>query len=392
MVKKSATNDQQECNARRKHSSHASSRSADAHAAAHADYISKSAVHCEDVSMVVKHHNADMSQGAPQKEKKKKRLVIPPVRPLKPPEYKKGPRKSSSGGILNSGQKLAMGDRMTFEAALVIKDELEKVSVPARSALGIWVDCHGTPMVAYFGDEHGVPDRIICDKHYETQQLFALQPKLLMGSPDQCHEDDFKDQDFVLGKSKATLVPSADLMGSTNGSNSARRHIQTATIVYADNELTDLLTQYVKVAFPEKYAALSSSTRAGRWVGTPIESAEDHGGIFLGCATLWKLQTFLHLDGKDFLCVILSSGKYTGGEALFPDLSLKLKYSPGHVIVFQSEALYHATAKWKALPMDQEDIFTPGKVTWVYFSPADVVKKLQDKENNWFLQTAGGVI
>ncbi|KAG0704417.1 hypothetical protein DFH29DRAFT_873833 [Suillus ampliporus] len=108
MVKKSATNDRQERNAHQKHSSHAGSRPADAHAAAHTDYISKSAVHCEDVSTAVKHHNADMSQGAPQKEKKKKRLIIPPVRPSKPPGYKKGPQKSSSGRIPNAGQKLAM--------------------------------------------------------------------------------------------------------------------------------------------------------------------------------------------------------------------------------------------------------------------------------------------
>lgn len=86
-----------------------------------------------------------------------------------------------------------------------------------------------------------------------------------------------------------------------------------------------------KVAFPREFEALEASFAAGTWIGTPLPDGPGGvkhplpGGVFLGRATLWKLQTGLHLDKKDFLCAITNSGSFTGGEALIPDFFRKFR-------------------------------------------------------------------
>jgi hypothetical protein len=55
----------------------------------------------------------------------------------------------------------------------------------------------------------------------------------------------------------------------------------------------------------------------------------------LATATLFKLQTGLHHDRENYWCVIVTDGLHLSGEALFPDLGLKLK-----LVLFSVPGLY----------------------------------------------------
>lgn len=81
-----------------------------------------------------------------------------------------------------------------------------------------------------------------------------------------------------------------------------------------------------------KFQHLEASFKAGAWIGTPLPNGPSNfvfplpGGVFLGRATLWKLQTGLHIDKDDYLCAITCSGSYDGGNAIFPDITTKLMF------------------------------------------------------------------
>lgn len=121
------------------------------------------------------------------------------------------------------------------------------------------------------------------------------------------------------------LVPSSDLHSTSSGS------VVTQALLFADEDLTGLLREMTRVAFPKEFKALESSFAAGSWIGTPLPNGPKGfkfplpGGVFLGRATLWKLQTGLHLDKKDYLCAITNSGSFEGAEALLPDFVTKLR-------------------------------------------------------------------
>ena len=62
------------------------------------------------------------------------------------------------------------------------------------------------------------------------------------------------------------------------------------------------------------------------------------------------------------------------------------------MIIFRSSALYHAVAKWTPLEMKRDDIFTPGRISWVYFNHRYIVEALEHKPKGWFTRTAGGFL
>ncbi|KAH8074945.1 hypothetical protein BXZ70DRAFT_911532 [Cristinia sonorae] len=68
------------------------------------------------------------------------------------------------------------------------------------------------------------------------------------------------------------------------------------------------------------------------------------GGPNIGRVTLKDLQTVLHHDDIDEMCVVFSVGKYKGGEFLLPDLCMKFKYTPGDLVFFLSQVLWHMVA------------------------------------------------
>jgi hypothetical protein len=39
--------------------------------------------------------------------------------------------------------------------------------------------------------------------------------------------------------------------------------------------------------------------------------------------------------------------------------------------------------------MEPDDLFIPGRISWVYFSHNQVVELLEDKPKGWFKSTAG---
>lgn len=98
-------------------------------------------------------------------------------------------------------------------------------------------------------------------------------------------------------------------------------------LVYADDAITDLLDKYMEQVFPKEYAELKVSSERGKWVKEYLPAGTKlNGGVFLGRVTLYKLQTALHMDGGDYLCVSFCGGDFEGGEGLFPDLKMKFRY------------------------------------------------------------------
>lgn len=65
-------------------------------------------------------------------------------------------------------------------------------------------------------------------------------------------------------------------------------------------------------------------------------------------------------------------------------------YKPRHVIIFRSSALYHEVTEWTPAIMKREDIFTPGRAAYVYFTHQNVVDLLKDKPIGWFEKTGCG--
>jgi hypothetical protein len=42
--------------------------------------------------------------------------------------------------------------------------------------------------------------------------------------------------------------------------------------------------------------------------------------------------------------------------------------------------------------MRRDDIFTPGRISWVYFNHRFIVEELEHKPKGWFVSTAGGFL
>lgn len=134
----------------------------------------------------------------------------------------------------------------------------------------------------------------------------------------------------------------------------------------------------------------------------------NYGGPFMGRAILWKLLVGPHRDSRDFICAIYNSGSYEGAAAVFPDIGVKLRYvqlslyssqadslicpsyGTGELIIFRSDALWHAVEDWKPKPMRHDDILTPGRVAWVHFIHKAAVDRFKDKSSNWNVLTSSG--
>lgn len=88
--------------------------------------------------------------------------------------------------------------KANFMDAYLMKVALESPDIPARSESVICHDRNGKPMLAYFGDDHGVPESILRRKHYHTQLLFHQQPKPItkQANADNRHLGDITDPVF----------------------------------------------------------------------------------------------------------------------------------------------------------------------------------------------------
>ncbi|KAH8084936.1 hypothetical protein BXZ70DRAFT_1080354 [Cristinia sonorae] len=137
----------------------------------------------------------------------------------------------------------------------------------------------------------------------------------------------------------------------------------------ADDEITYPMRGLLKSLFPEQYQRMD---KAARHVPLPRLPP----GPFAGRVTLNNLQTVLHKDSLDELCVVFNTGKYIGGEFLSPDTGIKFKYAPGHTAAFLSQYLWHAVAPWKPATMEPEDLFPPGRISRVYTTHCCTIKKM----------------
>ena len=90
--------------------------------------------------------------------------------------------------------------------------------------------------------------------------------------------------------------------------------------------------------------------------------------------------------GGSCICLILTSA---WREYIFIFLCLCLtlyaRYKPGDIVIFRSPYLFHAIGPWMPGRMGPNDTCTPGRVSWVHFTHADVHEKLQGKKEGYFL-------
>lgn len=71
---------------------------------------------------------------------------------------------------------------------------------------------------------------------------------------------------------------------------------------------------------------------------------------------------------------------------MYPKLTDYSRYAPGDIVIFRSPYLYHGISPWIPSPMVPSNTCTPGRVSWVHFTHADVVEKLWNKPANYLVK------
>ena len=121
---------------------------------------------------------------------------------------------------------------------------------------------------------------------------------------------------------------SSDLNGSSSAKEEKRKEEfdTTAPLLYADENIVDLIEHYIKLFLPGLYKKLKKAFERGHWVKSELPpGTRVAGGCLLGRVTLYKLQTAMHRDIQDAICAIFCTGEFEGGEAIFPDLQMKFR-------------------------------------------------------------------
>ena len=95
--------------------------------------------------------------------------------------------------------------------------------------------------------------------------------------------------------------------------------------MFGNPEVAKYIKMVVKHFFPDEYPILDDVYNKVNWVSEELPMYTKDG-IFVGQILLWKLQTALHRDPRDFICAIFCAGDFKGGELLILDLMLKLRY------------------------------------------------------------------
>ncbi|KAH8078732.1 hypothetical protein BXZ70DRAFT_911155 [Cristinia sonorae] len=238
-------------------------------------------------------------------------------------------------------------------------------SAPIRAESGIWVDRYGEPLLLYASKhkseqynkvyDDGIPREDVAEFQANMQQMFHEYPKPIKPGRDAlrhpkdnevAHMEYFLQSDKhsyfprteakgichdyevwqELGHADKPLRASSDLRGMASSLPKKQRaeFLARGRLLYADGRITDLIECYVMLGFPKLYPKLKVSFERGHWVEEELGHTAA-GGVFLGRVTLYKLQTQLHRDVGDVLCAIFCAGAFEGGEAIFPDLNLKLQ-------------------------------------------------------------------
>ncbi|THH33078.1 hypothetical protein EUX98_g1091 [Antrodiella citrinella] len=161
--------------------------------------------------------------------------------------------------------------------------------------------------------------------------------------------------------------------------------LRNAKRMWDDRNIANYVEEQVKLFWPELYKDLKKAFDRGNWVPELLPyGSRIAQGCFLGRVTLWKLETALHRDVGDTICVIFCSGDFEGGAAILPDLGLKLTYAPGDVILFHSSALWHMIAPWVPKDKKRRHKLTPGRMSRVYTTHVNTLEMLlADDWQDW---------
>ncbi|KAH8096844.1 hypothetical protein BXZ70DRAFT_1065915 [Cristinia sonorae] len=163
-------------------------------------------------------------------------------------------------------------------------------------------------------------------------------------------------------------IPSRDLLCGGD----YEEFFEKAKCMLADDEITYPIRGLLKALFPEQYQWMDKSFKRITCAARHVPLPRLPPGPFAGRVTLNNLQTVLHKDSLDELCVVFNTGKYIGGDFLSPDTGIKFKYAPGHTAAFLSQWLWHVVPA----TMEPEDLFPPGRISRVYTTHRRTIKKM----------------
>ena len=114
--------------------------------------------------------------------------------------------------------------------------------------------------------------------------------------------------------------PSAALLGK-----SREEKYSIVGLTHSDGLIQDHLSRLLKGVWPGEFKQLKKAFDRGNWACDKWVEDSYEEGVFFNRVSLWKATARMHRDRKDYLCAILCSGAFTGGEAVLPDLGLKFR-------------------------------------------------------------------
>lgn len=121
--------------------------------------------------------------------------------------------------------------------------------------------------------------------------------------------------------------PSAELLGKCNADRD-----KVIELMFSDFAVQNYIGWLMRALFPVEYEKLRLSCRRANWATKNWDTNDpakdelaDEAGIFMNHVSLWKLTAEMHRDWNDYFCVIFCDGKFSDGQAVFPDLNLKFR-------------------------------------------------------------------
>lgn len=147
-------------------------------------------------------------------------------------------------------------------------------------------------------------------------------------------------------------------------------------LLHRDHPIDGIAAVFLEHFVPHKFPELQLSSERAAWIAQDFKVVCKKKGVMVGKITLWKLQTSLHRDRKDHICVLYCSGDFEGGELLIPDLKKRFKYVPGDMVILDSAALWHSVAPWQPLATECKDGITPGRVARVLTTHIGIIEIL----------------
>jgi len=174
----------------------------------------------------------------------------------------------------------------------------------------------------------------------------------------------------------------------------ATSHVEVDNFYLDTVEVQGVLDAIVESQFPKQWKALRKAHKAGKW------SKHDYGP-YLGHVLIWKLPSWVHLDGQDEgPTITFPNGFFERGYMDLLDFDLRFLYSRGHVMVGWTCFILHRVSPWTAriTPLRSKENgeqkkygLTPGRIGVVAYFPNTAYAQLHDKPPGWGKITKWGV-